>query len=418
MEDDLLQEAIIKKNEKIQELTNQLEAQKKGYEEKIKILNSSVNKLKTKADKVEEDQKNTIRISTINDLRKERKDQEMVIALLRKKIGDEQATDKYLLDEFNKKLGEQRIPLYEDMKIKIKQLEVEVYKLKQSSKANASNTNNELMKSTLSSGNVQHIAKDTKQSSKGFKINNFMKDTELREAFKKMKDQHDEEIKNYQEKISYYEAQVELLTDSNEKLEQMQSDLYKKIKSFNEEVGGMKSIYETLKNNLNEEHAKEVKALKLEMSFQSQDITKLREKIKEVIEISSKKENESKSKVESLETENEMLKKVLTGKKQELAILDEEIEKLKTLYEKVDSKDFTKSKKTEREQEDLKMKLRENADKAKFNEELIKKKNFEIEQLRSYNTELEEKCTEKDNEIDLLQTKLEELEELALNNYK
>ncbi len=115
-DDNIISDAINQKSEPIRFLTSQLDKQTKEYEEKIKNLMSSINKLKAKADKAEEEQKNQIRINIINNLKKERLNQEQIIQILRRKVSShDQVVDKYLLEQINLKQEESRILTNEDL---------------------------------------------------------------------------------------------------------------------------------------------------------------------------------------------------------------------------------------------------------------------------------------------------------------
>ena len=125
----VLDEALKKKDKEIEKINIKFEDQKKNYEQKIKNLMSSIGMLKADNSNLEMISKDNVRVNIINNMKKELKDKESVINLLRKMIGDEEKVDKYLLKEFGKQ-GEGRLPSFEDMKIKVRQLEGEILTMK------------------------------------------------------------------------------------------------------------------------------------------------------------------------------------------------------------------------------------------------------------------------------------------------
>lgn len=253
--------------------------------------------------------------------------------------------------------------------------------------------------------------------------NNYLKskknvkdDPQVKQIILSIKEEYEKEIDAYKEKITTLESHIEILQESNKKLENMQNDIFKKVKKYNSDVSEMKSIYETIKFNLEEEYQVKLNKYKLELEGNNKTIESLRERLKEVIETSSKRDEEDKSKIDKLTSEFDLLRKILNGKKQEVIILEEELTRLKEVFEKQDSKDYMKSKKNERQVDDTKLKLKECIEKNKYYEDFLTKKDFEIEQLKHTIEELEERCGDKDSEIELLQMKLEEMEELNLKH--
>lgn len=419
-----------RKDDQIELLELQLKSQKKDYEEKIKNLMNSINLLKSKCSKIENESTSDARVNIIKELRNERKDQEYIISLLKKKLGNDNETDKYLLKEMANKLGENRAPTYEDMKIKVKQLEGEIVLLKKKNIPTSNEEENEggfLGKATVLSGSTMknNITSNVnaKSSSKSFMTNNYLKnkknvkdDPQVKQLILSMKGDYEKEIDTYKEKVSTLESHIEIVQESNKRLENMQNDIFNKVKKYNSDVSEMKSIYENIKSNLEEEYEGKLNKFKQEISDNNKTIDLLRERLKEVIETSSKRTDEDQAKIEKLTSEFDLLKKILNGKKQEVIILEEELNRLKEVFDKQDSKDYMKIKKNERQADDVKLKLKECIEKNKYYEDFIVKKDFEIEQLKHTLEEFEEKCVDKDSEIELLQMKLEEMEELNLKH--
>ena len=391
-EENIFKETINKKAKEIDRLTKNNEEQKKSYEDKIKNLMSSIFTLKSKADELNTNSKDNVRVNIINNLKTERKDQENIIVLLRKMISDEERVDKYLLKEFKSCKGDNRIPTYEELRIKIKQLESENITKKYKA-LNLTNT----LKQTHKDNNEAEL---------------------LSEALKDMKEKHYQEVIDLQDKVKTLDREKNTEKDAKEKLENMQNELFNQLKSYNSEIGEMKSVYNTIKENLQEENRLKQKELKNELDYERRENEKLKTKIYELVEISEKQMNTNTEKLKKINQENELLKKILEGKKQELQVLDEELNKYKNLFEKADNKDFTRSKRYEKDVEEIKLKYKESIEKNKHSEKQIKQKDFQIEQIKHTNQDLEELVEEKTNEIDLLQMKLEELEHIALKAHK
>lgn len=129
IDNNVLDQALKKKDKEIEKINQKFEEMKRNYETKIKNLMGSISQLKSDKAEVENSSKDNVRVNIINGLKKEVKERESVIVLLRKYINDEEKVDKYLLKEFGKQ-GENRMPSYEELKIKIRQMEAEIFGLK------------------------------------------------------------------------------------------------------------------------------------------------------------------------------------------------------------------------------------------------------------------------------------------------
>jgi hypothetical protein len=202
LDSNVLDEALIKKNKDIERLTRQIEEQKKNYEIKIKNLMNSIGNLKTQNQEIESTTKDNVRVSIINKLKEERKDQEQVINHLRKLIGDEEKVDKYLLKEFDKK-GNSHTPTYEELKIKIKQLEAEIVSLKYKQMTNVKS---------------KTLATEVKVDD----------DNVLAKQIIKLK----EDILQYEEKIQSLTDENTILNNSKDKMEKIQYELFEKMKIY------------------------------------------------------------------------------------------------------------------------------------------------------------------------------------------
>ena len=151
LEEEILDQAIAKKNKEIDVLNERNERMKSDYEAKIKNLMNSISTLQKKMAQIEEESHDNVRVEIIRKLKQERKDQQQVILLLRKYIknlstdkeNEDEKVNKYLINNF-KKNGEQRVPSYEELKIKNEELE---NKLKKSGLAGRPQTTRGFMKS-------------------------------------------------------------------------------------------------------------------------------------------------------------------------------------------------------------------------------------------------------------------------------
>ena len=388
----ILDEALQKKNKEIEKLTTQIEETKKNYEAKIKNCMNAINNLKTQNQNLENTAKDNVRVSIINKLKEERKDQENVLELLRKLIADEDKVDRFLLKEFDKK-GGGRIPTYEELKIKIKQLESEIVSLKYKQVTNKKN------KSAISSviQDLQpEIPEDENQSI----------------TVQKLKEQ----IINYEEKIKNQMEENKILTNAKEKMEKMQNELFDKLKSYNKEIGEMKSIYDVIKKNLDEESNMKITDLMNKLGKAEGENTKLKEKIKELIEISEGNNRENLQKIKKLNSENEVLKRLLESKKQEIEVILDELAKYQAQLDKEDTRIVGKNKKSEVEKDSMKRKIFEYEEKIKFLEKLIKQKDYQLDLYKKSLSDKDEVIIENEQEVEMLQIKLKELEQIIIDN--
>ena len=139
LSDQILDQALAKKNKEIDVLNERNEKMKSEYKAKTKNLMDGISNLQKKVLKMEEESHDNVRVEIIRKLKQERKDQEQVILLLRKYIKDmstdkekeELKVNKYLINYF-KKNGEQRFLTYEELKIKYDELEKNYQTLKKS----------------------------------------------------------------------------------------------------------------------------------------------------------------------------------------------------------------------------------------------------------------------------------------------
>ena len=144
LNEEILDQALAKKNKEVDVLNERNERMKNEYEAKIKNLMNSIKTLQEKNSQMERESHDNVRVEIIKKLKQERKDQEQVILLLRKYIKDlstdkeqeDLKVNKYLINYF-KKNGEQRFLTYEELKIEYEELNKKYQTLKKSSGGSA-----------------------------------------------------------------------------------------------------------------------------------------------------------------------------------------------------------------------------------------------------------------------------------------
>ncbi len=391
LDNDVLSEALKKKNNEIDKITRQMEDQKKSYEAKIKNLSNSIGKLSNQKQNLEDTNKDNIRVNIINKLKQERKDQEEVINLLRKLIGDEERVDKYLLKEFNKK-GDEHKMTYEEQKIKIKKLEADIVSLKYRNMTNIKNK------------------KETQLQP--------LEDSFILEQHSKEVMKLQDEILLLQEKNNILKDENNILTTSKEKMEEVQSELFGKLKSYNKDIGDMKSIYEVIKKNMQEESDSKMNDMMEKLKQSSNENEKLKDKIKELIDYSEMNNKNSMDKIKKVNSDNEILKRLLESKKQEIDVVSEELTKYQNHFDQLDNKEIVKNKRVEKEKEELKKKSSEFEEKIKFLQKTMKQKDYQLDLYKQSLSDKDELINEKDMEIELMNGKIQELECIAIENYK
>lgn len=433
LEKQVLDEALTKKNKEYETLKNQNYEIKKNYDSKIKNLMNSITLLKSEKDNAENSSKDNIRVNIINKLKDERKDQEQIIELLRKLILDEDKVDKFLMKEFTKK-GNQRIATYEELKIKIKQLESEIVSLKFKNLTNKNPTNNNNNNFNTSNfgqsdgcdfKNFTTIKNEndtknnkTKQTSK--KTKDYQMSNDNDQIFEiKMAEKFKFEILRYEEKIESYEKENNLLKIAKDKMEKAQNDLFEKLKNYNQEIGELKSIYDIIKKNLEDDCNSKVQDACNRINEKETENSKYKEKINELIEIAERQMKDNIETIKRLNSENDVLRRYLETKKYEVTVLTEEIKKYQNQLENnnTDNKDYLKIRNIEKEKQELQKKNLVHEEKIKHLDQIIMQKEFLLESLHDSIEEKENILKEKELEIDLLSSKMQELEIITMKNY-
>jgi hypothetical protein len=401
LESGILDEALGKKNKEVEKIARQMEEMKKGYETKIKNLMKSIEGLKSQKSEIENTTKDNIRVSIINKLKEERKDQENVISLLRKLIGDEDKVDKFLLKEFDKK-GNDHLTTYEELKLKIRQLEADIvsYKYKQ-------------MTNTTGKTKLGNSYLGT-----GKKANRKNEDEDNEESQQIISLKEKESLIKYQDKIVSLEEENLILKSAKDKMENMQTELFEKLKNYNSEIGEMKSIYDSIKQNIEDESNMKIKDLMSKIKKSESENFKYKEKIKELIEISEKTTKEKLEKIKQLTSENDILKRLLESKKQETDSIILELSKYKTHFDKLDNKEVVKNQRVEKEKDEIKRKIMETEERISHLEKVVKQKDYQLDLLKQSLQDKDDLLNEKDGEIDLLQIKIQEIENIAIENFK
>ena len=397
IEEEVLDQALAKKNKEIDLLNERNERMKNDYEAKIKNLSNSITTLQKKNAKLEEESHDNVRVEIIRKLRQERKDQEQVITLLRKYIKDlstdkeneDLKINKYLITYF-KKNGDQRVLTYEELKIKYDELENNYQILKKSKGGN-----------TTTRGYMKPKEKPKK-----------IADSEIQLlVVKKFKKQ----LNEYDEKIKVLENENSDLRKQKDKMETVQKEMFDKFKSYNEEMTEMRSIYDVIKKDIQDDAVAKVNAANSKVTKYQLENDNLKGRIEELIKIGEERKELEKVNMSRLEQENEVYKNLLNKNKQEIQVYKEELENFKGEMNKIDSRGLVKLKKLESEKDDI---LR-NKNELEINmgnlNDAIKHKDNQILNLKNNIEALKEQLKEKDEEIEMLKGKIEEFEKILKN---
>ena len=105
----------------------------------------------------------------------------------------------------------------------------------------------------------------------------------------------------------------------------------------------------------------------------------------------------------------------MESKKEEIEVVLDELSKYQMQLEKDDIKVVGKNKRNELEIDSMKRKIFESEEKMKFLEKLIKQKDYQLDLYKKSLLEKDEIITENQLEIEMLQTKLQELEEIIIS---
>lgn len=398
LDEEILDQALAKKNKEIDLLNERNEKMKKEYESKIKNLMNSINTLNNKVLKMENESRDNVRVEIIQKLREERKDQQQVILLLRKYIKDlssdkekeDLKVNKYLINNF-KKNGDQRVLSYEELKIKYNELE---------------NNYQVLKKAKGGSATTRGYMKSKEKAKK-------IPDSEIQllvvKKFKKQLDEYDEKIKVLEEENSELKQQ-------KQKMETVQKEMFDKFKNYNDEMTEMRSIYDVIKKNIQDDAFTKVNEANLKIAKFQQENDKLKDRIKELIDIGEETKKQEKANLNKLEQENEVYKSLLNKNKQEIQVYKAEFENLKGKMDKIDSSGLNKLKRLESEKDTIQKDKKELEINMGNLNDTIKHKDNQIYNLKNNIEALKEQLKEKDEEIEMLKGKIEEFEKIMNNN--
>lgn len=398
LNEEILDQALAKKNKEVDVLNERNERMKNEYEAKIKNLMNSIKTLQEKNSQMEKESHDNIRVEIIKKLKQERKDQEQVILLLRKYIKDlstdkeqeDLKVNKYLINYF-KKNGEQRFLTYEELKIEYEELNKKYQTLKKS-KGGSATTRGYL-----------------KSKEKPKKI----ADSEIQLLVVK---QFKNQLDDYDVKIKDLERENEDLRKQKEKMENVQKEMFDKFKNYNEEMTEMKSMYDVIKQNLQKDAVSKINEANLKIARYQQESDKQKQRIEELIKIGEEKSIKNQKDLDKLKQEKEVYIHLLNKNKEEIKVYKEELENFRGEMNKIDSRGLVKLKKLETEKDDIlrdKNELEINMGNLNDN---LKHKDNQINNLKNNIEALKEQLNEKDKEIEMLKGKIEEFEKIIKNN--
>ena len=401
LEDEILDQTLQKKNREIATLKQKNEDLKQEYDAKIKNLMGSITSLKTKNENLEKESHENVRVDIIKRLKEERKNQESVISLLRKYINNDGEVDKYLIKEF-KKNGEQRFLTYEELHIKYKNVLNEYKKLKLGLK----DTN---YKKTKKNSTLYDSTKKSRKSLQG--IDDMTLQLKVVEKFK-------DQIEEYDEKIDKLQTENEELKLQKSKMENMQNQVFEKLKKYTEETSNMKNMYDIIKKDIQEDSFTKINDLNLKLNKSEEENKKLKERIYELINIGENAQKTERDRLIKVQRDNDIYAKLLDTKKKEIEIYKEELEKFRGNLEKLDGRDTKKIKKLEN-QNDLITKNKNELE-ANINNlnNIIEQKDNQINNLKNTIEALSEQNKIKDEEITLLNEKIKEFEDILNKKIK
>lgn len=178
----------------------------------------------------------------------------------------------------------------------------------------------------------------------------------------------------------------------------------------------MKSVYDVIKKNFEDECELKTKDLQEKVFLLEKENTQIKRKLVELIEINEKQTKENSEKFKRVSVENEVMKRLVEAKNNELKVLEEELKSYQSEFSKEDDKAMTKFKRLERELFDLRKIVLENKERFAHYERLVKEKEVEIEKLKSVIKDKDEIICEKNMEIELMETKMTEMENFLIEN--
>jgi chromosome segregation ATPase len=224
----------------------------------------------------------------------------------------------------------------------------------------------------------------------------------------KFKDQ----IEEYDEKIDKLQTENEELKLQKSKMENMQNQVFEKLKKYTEETSNMKNMYDIIKKDIQEDSFTKINDLNLKLNKSEEENKKLKERIYELINIGENAQKSERDRLIKVQRDNDIYAKLLDTKKKEIEIYKEELEKFRGNLEKLDGRDTKKIKKLEN-QNDL---ITKNKNELEANvnnlNNIIEQKDNQINNLKNTIEALSEQIKIKDEEITLLNEKIKEFEDI------
>ncbi len=386
--EEILNETLFKKNKELKAMQKLNEDTKREYEEKIKNLEGSISTLKKQNAEINAQSQDNKRIEIIQRLKNERKEQELIITLIRKMINKEKDVNAFLQKEFIKG-GDQRKLSYEELKIKIKEKEDELRALK----FNNSNTIN-LLTQSKKDNNKKKVT-----------------DTFLQEKIiEKFKDQ----INDYDQQINDLEEENKALKKSKKEMENAQKELYEKMKEYNNEVDEMNMKYNMIKDEVKQSSTEQINKLHLNMEKLKEDNQKYKKRILELISIGEKNEKQDIDRLSKINRDLDIYTKLLETKNQEIEDYKKELNELKDDLQNIDSKQLLKVRRLENQANELN---KDNFDLEVNIQNLnnvIQQKDNQIKNLKNTQEALTEEIQIKEQEIILLNSRIAEFENLLM----
>ena len=384
--EEILNETLFKKNKELKAMQKLNEDTKREYEEKIKNLEGSISTLKKQNAEINAQSQDNKRIEIIQRLKNERKEQELIITLIRKMINKEKDVNAFLQKEFIKG-GDQRKLSYEELKIKIKEKEDELRALK------------------INNNNTINLLTQSKKDNNKKKVT----DTFLQEKIiEKFKDQ----INDYDQQINDLEEENKALKKSKKEMENAQKELYEKMKEYNNEVDEMNMKYNMIKDEVKQSSTEQINKLNLNMEKLKEDNQKYKKRILELISIGEKNEKQDIDRLSKINRDLDIYTKLLETKNQEIEDYKKELNELKDDLQNIDSKQLLKVRRLENQANELN---KDNFDLEVNIQNLnnvIQQKDNQIKNLKNTQNALTEEIQIKAQEIILLNEKIAEFEEL------
>ena len=392
IDSEVFDRTLSQRNDEIDSLKRRYESMVDEYEKKVHKLMESINNLKEKNAELEELSHENKKVEVIKNLRNEKKDQDLVISLLRKYVQNDSKIDKYLMKEY-KKSNESKYISYDELNQKYKNLENTIKKIK-----------------------LQILDEKTikKKGTKKRRSSIYMNDDAAIQL--KVNEKFKEQIKDYDNKINQLRYENDKLILQKEKMQDLQNKLLEKLKNYNNEAGEMNSVYNGIKKDLRDESDSIINDLKVNIGIMEIENEKLKNRIFELLNIGDSSKKEDRDKILNLTKEIDIVRKELDNKKEEAEVYKEQLINIKKELGKLDSRENKKYNKLNDEMKNINLnkdKLKSNINKLKNN---INEKNEEIENLKEKNDELTEVLEIKEQEIELLNQKIGEFEDIFIKN--